>query len=504
MKSLTKDLAKTEMSTRITYVDHELPEKIIQFGEGNFLRGFVDWMVHEMNKQGIFNGKIVAIQPTPHGKVVPKLNAQDGLYTLALRGIEDGEIIESNEIISSISRGINPYTDWQDVLKVAESNDIQFVFSNTTEAGLTYVKEEYSEKTSPLSFPGKVTAFLYHRFKTMNGSKNSGLVIIPCELVEDNGQLLQEIVLKVARDWNLSAEFINWVEEHNTFCNTLVDRIVTGYPTEKIEEYNDLLGYIDELLTTGEPYHLFAIDADQAVAEQLPFHKAGLNVKWGDVTPYRELKVRLLNGPHTMMFAACFLAGSDTVLEAMKDPDLLNFIKKGLYHEILLTVSSDESEKNTFVDSVIERFLNPYNRHLLTDIGMNTVFKFKTRLIPSLLDYIKVEKRIPQTIAFSLAALIVYYRPVRMDGAFLVGKRGNDEYTIRDNKEVLHLFMDVWKTYDEDGKDTENLIFNVLKQTDLWGLDLNTIDHLHEAVVGYTRMIEKVGMKESIQMLVNN
>ncbi len=292
MKQLNKTIHKDELPATVTCEFQEkLPEKIIQFGEGNFLRGFVDWMVHELNKKGLFNGKIVAIQPTPHGKVVPKLNAQDGLYTLLLRGIENGQVIEKNEIISSISRGINPYSDWDSVLRVAESPEIEFVFSNTTEAGLTYVKEEYNEEQSPLSFPAKVTAFLYRRYKVTNGDPNAGLVLIPCELVEGNGDLLKEIVIKLAHDWSLPPEYIQWVEKYNQFCNSLVDRIVTGYPKDNSDQYHHLLGYEDELLTVGEPYHLFVIDADDDVAERLPFHQAGLKVKWGDVTPYRELKV---------------------------------------------------------------------------------------------------------------------------------------------------------------------------------------------------------------------
>jgi len=216
---------------------NDLPERILQFGEGNFLRGFVDWMVNEMNKQGIFNGRVVAIQPTPHGKVVPKLNAQDGLYTLVQQGIKDGKQVNKSEIITSISRGINPYENWNEVLKVAESPSIQFVFSNTTEAGLTYLEEEFIPDASPLSFPGKLTAVLYHRYRVFNGSEDSGLTIIPCELVEENANVLREIVLKLAKDWELPQDFIQWVEQHNRFCNTLVDRIVPGYPKENIDTF---------------------------------------------------------------------------------------------------------------------------------------------------------------------------------------------------------------------------------------------------------------------------
>ncbi|MFC0473293.1 tagaturonate reductase [Halalkalibacter kiskunsagensis] len=499
MKSLNRSIKAEELPVHVTYDYQEnLPEKIIQFGEGNFLRGFVDWMVHEANKQSLFNGKVVAIQPTPHGRVVPKLNTQDGLYTLALRGIENGHVVESNEIISSISRGINPYSDWDQVLKVAESPDIQFIFSNTTEAGLTYLQEEYEENDSPLSFPGKVTAFLYHRYNVMNASPDAGMVIIPCELVEGNGDLLKELVLRYAGEWKFPAAFSQWVEEHNQFCNSLVDRIVTGYPKDNIKEYYELLGYEDILLTSGEPYHMFAIEAGEDVAECLPFHKAGLNVKWGDVTPYRELKVRLLNGPHTLMFAACYLSGVDTVLEAMEDADLGEFVKSAMNEEILPVVNMDEEEKRQFADSVIERFLNPYNKHYLVDIGMNAVYKFKSRLVPTLLDYVQVNQKLPRSIVFSLAALIIYYRSDRQDGEFLIGKRGDDEYTIRDNKEAITALSQAWEQFAKS-ENVSQLVTGILQNHELWGRDLNELEGMNALLVECISGILKCGMKDSVK-----
>ena len=502
MQPLNQSIKEVDLPAQVTYEYQEhLPEKIIQFGEGNFIRGFVDWMVHEMNKQGLFNGKVVAIQPTPHGKVVPKLKAQDGLYTLALRGIENGEVVKSNEIISSISRGINPYKDWDQVLRLAESTDLEFMFSNTTEAGLTYLKEDYDSSKSPLSFPGKVTAFLYHRYQVLEAKPDAGLVLIPCELVEGNGDVLKELVLRYAREWNLPVEFTNWLEEHNQFCNSLVDRIVTGYPKDSIDEYHQLLGYEDILLTAGEPYHMFAIDAGEDVANRLPFHKAGLNVKWGDVTPYRELKVRLLNGPHTMMFAVCYLSGVDTVLEAMEDETLSEFVRTGMTEEIFPTVRMDTEEKRSFVDSVLERFLNPYNKHFLADIGMNAVYKFKSRLIPTLVDYVELNQKLPRSIVFSLAALISYYRADRVEGDFLIGKRGTDEYTIRDNQEAIATFTKVWNTFDGSEAGMKELVTEVLEEVELWGMNLNKVEGLNEMLVTYTSNIMQFGMKESLKKL---
>ncbi|MBP3952870.1 tagaturonate reductase [Bacillus suaedae] len=499
MEQLNQSIEKKNLPNHVTYEKLDsLPEKVLQFGEGNFIRGFVDWMIHQMNKQGLFNGKVVAIQPTPHGKVVPKLNKQDGLYTVALRGFEDGQKVESNEIISSISRGINPYEDWDQVLSLAESKDIEFVFSNTTEAGLTYMEEELSEK-SPLSFPGKITAFLYRRFQVFGGDSKAGLVFIPCELVERNGEVLKELVLQYATDWKLASEFIEWVKEYNQFCNTLVDRIVTGFPKDKIEQFNELLGYEDTLLTVGEPYHLFAIDGNEDIARRLPFAQAGLNVKWGDISPYREIKVRLLNGPHTMMFAVGFLSGVNTVQEVMNDKDLRILVEQGVFHEILPTVNMDDSETLSFVRSVFERFLNPFNKHYLVDIGMNAIYKFKSRLLPPLLAYHETNKQLPRAIVFSLAALIVYYRSSERKGNLLVGKRGEEDYEIRDNGEAILACLQAWKIESETDEELKNVVTTILANKQLWDLDLNEITGLTDMVTYDVQRVIRNGMKESVK-----
>jgi tagaturonate reductase len=479
------------------------PERIIQFGEGNFLRGFVDWMVHELNKKDLFHGRIVAIQPTPYGKVVPKLNAQDGLYTLVLRGIQGDKVVDQAEVICSISRGINPYEQWDEVLKVAESQDIQFVFSNTTEAGLTYVKEEYIPSQSPLSFPGKLTAFLYHRYKHTKGSPESGLAIFPCELVEDNGTLLKKIVLQLSKDWDFPEGFRDWIHQHNRFCNTLVDRIVTGFPKDNIVEFQERLGYVDELITVGEPYHLFAIEADEKISHSIPFDKAGLNVYWADVQPFRELKVRILNGAHTMMFAAAYLSGKNTVLEAMKDEFLQNYIRIGIYQEILPTLAMDDQQKKLFADSVIERFSNPYIKHYLTDIGLNAFIKFKTRVIPTLLDSMKLTNEVPKVTAFSIAALLAYYKASREDGNYLIGQRGDDEYTIRDQAETLQFMKQLWDSYEKKSLKLEDLVHRVLDNEELWGLQLTKLERLPEIVHDHLFKILDSGMEKAIRELLD-
>ena len=457
----------------------KMPERILQFGEGNFLRGFLDWMIHRMNVQGVFHGSVVAVQPTPRGKVVPVLNAQDGLYTVILRGIEQGEVVDSREVIHSISRGINPYTDWDQVLEAAANPEIQLVFSNTTEAGLEYQYEEYNPAASPLSFPGKLTACLYHRFNTFDGATGSGWTMIPCELVERNGQVLRERVLRIADDWRLPTEFSAWVRQANRFCDTLVDRIVTGFPKSNADQLWSELGYRDDLITVGEPYHLFAIDGGQQVQEMIPFHKAGLHVYWSDVRPFRERKVRILNGAHAIMAMVGHLHGKKTVLDVMQDPDLESFVKRGIYEEILPCVDMEQDAREAFAESVLERFRNPFTQHDLLDIALHSVSKFKARVMPTLLRYLAEFGKVPPVLAYSLAALLVFYKGEQNEQGQLVGKVGDVEYPIRDTEPVLHFMEQAWR----QSGDVSEAVEAILGNEDLWGCNLNACAGLTEHVL---------------------
>ncbi|MDQ0255955.1 tagaturonate reductase [Evansella vedderi] len=504
MKLLNTSLLREDITTAAELPSEEnLPEKVLQFGQGNFLRGYVDWMIHQMNKQGLFNGKVVVVQPLSQGPTIPKLNKQDGLFTVVLRGVQNGRVVDKSEVIFSISRGLNAKAEWLEVLKVGESRELEFIFSNTTEAGITYVDEGYVEGEPPDSFPGKLTAFLYHRFQEFKGDADTGLIIIPCELIEDNGIKLKEYVLKKAEDWQLPKEFIMWVKEHNHFCNTLVDRIVTGFPKDNVEEFNSLLGYEDYFITVGEPYHMFAIDGDEVVKEKLPLHKAGLNVKWGDITPHRELKVRLLNGPHTMMFAVSYLYGVDTVLDTMEESTLRQFVEQG-FREILPTVQANEDEKQSFVEDVKERFLNPYNKHYLTDIGLNAVFKYKARLLPSLHRYLDKKGTLPEAMVFSLAAILAYYRPIRKEENALVGLRNGKEYMMRENTEVLEAFYRGWSNVDKGQNTIKEFVTTLFSDYTVWGEDLNKIEGLTDKVTDFLMDIKSNGMKASVEKLVQS
>lgn len=505
MEQLSKRLLRNRerLAGRVEVVVREgLPERIVQFGEGNFLRGFFDWMIHQLNKSGRFNGRVVAVQPTPHGKVVPKINAQDGLYTVVLRGIDNGRTVDHREIVASISRGINPYESWEEVLKLAENPEIQIVVSNTTEAGLTYAREAIFSDRAPLSYPGKLTAFLYRRYRAMGGAPEAGMIIIPCELVENNGERLKEIVLRIAGDHRLERGFREWLERHNEFCNTLVDRIVTGYPEETIDQFRRSLGYEDALLTVGEPYHLFAIDGGRRVADLLPFDQVGLNVHWGDVRPFRELKVRILNGAHTMMFAAAYLSGKNTVLEAMRDSLFYRYVRRGIYEEILPVLRMEEEQKRNFADKVVERFLNPYIRHALVDIGLNAVLKYRERLLPTLLAWVERKGRLPEVVTFSLASLIAYYRGERVEGTHLIGRRGEEEYAVRDDAATLRFFRDTWAGWDGTQGGLRRLAGTILGKASLWGRDLTTVGGLQERVAEHLQEIIQRGMSEAVQRLL--
>ncbi|MCK0473477.1 tagaturonate reductase [Halalkalibacter sp. APA_J-10(15)] len=503
MKTLTKQLLETEGSQSAEYVelDH-LPEKVLQFGKGNFLRAFVDWQIHQLNKQHLFNGKVVIYQPSPHGQSKVFLEDQDFLYTVVLRGIENGKKVDTSEVISSVSRSLS-YDQWSHALKLASSEELELIISNTTEAGITYVAETPpNQEDIPKSFPAKLTMFLFERYQRLGERKAPGLTILPCELIEQNGTKLKEYTMKYARDWQLPVSFIEWIEKKNTFCNTLVDRIVTGYPHDSIEEYHERLGYEDKGLTVGEPYHLFVIDGGEDVQRTLPLSAAQLNVKWGDITPYREIKVRLLNGPHTMMFSVGHLFGLRTVQEVMETESTRQFVEAA-FHEIKQVVSGDEQEKEAFIASVKERFLNPYNHHHLLDIGLNAINKFKARLLPTLKRFVEEKGELPQSIVFSMASLFLYYKPIRREDDGLVGLRDGVEYKMKENEDVLSLVTQAWEFYDKGGE-LATVVSSLLQAEHVWGEDVSRLPGLHEAVTNYLQLMLEEGMSSGLERLLND
>ena len=378
------------------------PEKIIQFGEGGFLRGFIDWIIHLTNEKTDFDGSVVVVQPIEQG-LCDKLSEQDCVYTHIMRGMKAGVPTVDTKVIDVISRCVKPYDNYEEYLSLAENPDFRFVFSNTTESGIAYSEGDKLNDAPPKSFPAKVTALLYKRYKL----GYDGFIFLPCELIDKNGETLKNIILRYAEEWKLGDEFKTWVAEKNVFCNTLVDRIVTGYPRdEKIE-----LGYEDNMLNTSELFHLWVIEGPETILEELPFDKTGLNIIVTDnLEMYRTRKVRILNGAHTSMIPYAMLEGIETVKDCMENENMLTYVKSCVFDEIIPTLDLPKEELVEYAENVFERFNNPFIRHLCASISLNSVSKFKVRVLPSLLEYIKRTGNMPKNLVFSLAKLIEFYK----------------------------------------------------------------------------------------------
>lgn len=377
-------------------------ETVIQFGEGNFLRAFVNYFFDVMNKKGLYDGKAVVVQPLENG-LVHLLNEQDGKYNLFLRGVENGEEVDEHILVESISRGINPYEDFDGFLALAENPDMRVVVSNTTEAGIEFVGTEKLEDRPAKAFPAKVTQLLKKRFDL--GLK--GFIFLPCELIDDNAVYLKKYVLQYADLWNLGDAFKTWVEEENVFCNTLVDRITTGYPRDTLAEFEDRISGKDNLIDTAEAFYLWVIEGDHE--KELPFREAGLNVVWtDDVKPYKKRKVRILNGGHTALVCGALLYGIETVGEALAHETVRPYLEHLMFEEIVPTLGNNPEDVQ-FAKDVLERFENPFVSHRLDSIVLNSVAKFETRVLPTILEHKETFGTYPEGLVMSLAALIAFY-----------------------------------------------------------------------------------------------
>lgn len=478
---------------RESYKNHKsYPVKVIQFGEGNFLRAFVDWQIDKMNKEADFNGSVAVVQPL-EGGLIHMLNEQDCLYTLYLQGIQNGKATKTHTVIDCIDRAVDPYKDYNKYLELAEIPSVRFIISNTTEAGIVFENDDKLEGGCQKGYPSKLTALLYHRFKTFNGALDKGLNIIPCELIDRNGEKLKEIVLKYAEIWNLGDEFITWINTANTFFCSLVDRIVPGYPRDTIEEVRTELGYDDNLVDVGEVFHLWVIEGPQCLKEELPIEKAGLNVKIvDDMTPYRTRKVRILNGPHTAMVPVAYLYGLDTVGETVDHEIMGQYVRELIFDEIVPTLDLLHDELVQFGNDIIERFQNPYVKHYLMSIALNSMSKYKTRDLPSLTEYLKRKGELPRKLVFSLAALIEFYK----------GKRGNEDIKLADDEHILELYKNLWSECDGSESGLKTLVTKVLAYDRNWGMDLNEIEGLTQSVTDNLILIEKAGMKEAVKSVL--
>lgn len=463
------------MSLKRNSINAKKTERILQFGEGNFLRAFVDWIVEETNKKTGFDAGIVVVQPIEKG-LVDILNEQDGLYTLYLNGIKDGKAVRENSIISSITRGINPYDSFEDYIKTAENENMRFIVSNTTEAGIAFDKRDALKDMPQKSYPGKLTAWLYKRYQFFNGASDKGMIIIPCELIDKNADVLKETIYKYIELWELPDEFKDWMEKHNIFCNSLVDRIVPGYPKDRMDEILNELKYEDKLVVEGEQFHLWVIEGDQRVKDEFPVEQTGLNVIFtDDVTPYKKRKVRILNGAHTTMVPAGMLHGIDTVRNGLNDKDLGQFLKEAIFEEIIPTLDLPKEELIHFAEDVLDRFNNPYIKHYLKSIALNSNSKFETRVLPSILQYKELKGQLPERLTFAFACLITLYK----------GEYVGSKMEINDSKEILDMYHKLWEECDNNKEDIVNLVSSVLSKEEIWKFDLNTVEGLTEKVSQY-------------------
>ncbi|MFD2825394.1 tagaturonate reductase [Leeuwenhoekiella polynyae] len=457
-----------------------LPLKVIQYGEGNFLRAFVDYIIDKLNKEADFNAGVAVVQPLANG-LINVLNEQDGLYNLFLRGIKNGEETEEIHTISCVQKGINPYEDYDKYLALATEEELQFLISNTTEAGISFDEKDTLDGKPHNSFPAKVTALLYKRFNHFEGASDMGLTIIPCELINHNADTLKNIILQYADLWELGDVFKSWVETSNSFHNTLVDRIVPGYPKDDIETYQSQLKFKDNLIVSAETFLLWVIEGDDKLKAKIPFDKIDENVLVvKDMQPYRTRKVRILNGAHTTMVPFSILYGNETVKETVDNDFTGKFVRDAVFKEINPTLDLSEEELNVFAEAVFDRFRNPFIKHQLSSIALNTVSKFKVRVLPSLLAFEKEYNRLPERLTFALACLIRFYK----------GTWNGKDLPVQDDAAVVAEFKVAW-----DQGDYNAIAKRILSNTTYWDQDLTQISDLESCIAQALELIEEHGVE---------
>ncbi len=472
------------------YLLKDAPERVLQFGEGNFLRAFVDYFIDVMNETAGFDAKVVLTQPIAPG-LAPMINDQEGLYTLFLRGRENGQQVNRKRVISCVSRCLNPYEDFQALLDCAKNPDLRFLVSNTTEAGIVFDPACRFEDKPASSFPGKLTQFLYERHK----QGLPGFIILSCELIDHNGDELKKCVGQYIDMWGLGDEFKTWAMGENLFCSTLVDRIVTGYPKKEAAAICEELGYQDNIIDTGEVFGFWVIEGPQSIKDELPFEKAGLPIiVVDDHTPYKQRKVRILNGAHTTMVLGAYLAGQNIVRNCMEDEVIHGFMNKTIYDEIIPTLDLPKEDLLDFAAAVSQRFNNPYIDHALLDISLNSTAKWKARVMPSLTEYVKRVGKLPPCITFSFAAYIAFYHNAKERGEnCLTGIRGADTYAVKDDGWVLDFY------YDHRDDDAKAITHAVVNNDKMWDGVLAAIPGFEEAVAKALERIEAVGPYEAMK-----
>lgn len=470
------------------YVLKDAPVKVLQFGEGNFMRAFVDYWFDVANEKTGWNGKVMMIQPIAQG-MTELFNKQEGLYTLYLRGSVNGKAVDDKRVITAVAGCLNPYSDYDKMLEEARSEELEFITSNTTEAGIVFDPECRFEDTPPSSFPAKLTQLLYARYEA--GRK--GVAILSCELIDNNGKELQKCVDQYIELWGLEDGFRRWVDEDNLFCSTLVDRIVPGRirDPEEVRKLTEENGYEDPLIDVGEVFGVWYIEGPKELEERLPFKAAGVNVHVvPEVAPYKKRKVRILNGAHTGFVLGAYLAGQDIVRDCMHNDTIRGFMNKMLYDEVIPILPLDEDDCKEFAAAVTDRFNNPFVDHQLMSISLNSTSKWKARNMPSFLEYIEKFGKLPAALTMSLAAYIAFYSSdiqERAEDGLLCKRPAGDIYKVQDDAWVLDFY------YDRKDSDAAALVHDVLSNTRMWDRDLTQIAGLEELVIKDLEMIRSEG-----------
>lgn len=474
------------------YILKNAPEKVLQFGEGNFLRAFVDYWFDLANEKADWNGKCVLVQPIAPG-LAKMINEQEGLYTLYLRGSENGQKVDDKRVISSVSRCLNPYekADYEKMMDVAASDDLEIIVSNTTEAGIVYDPACQQNDCPPSSFPAKLTQVLYHRYKA--GKK--GIIMLACELIDNNGKELLKCVNQYIDQWGLEDGFKKYVNEDCTFCGSLVDRIVPGRirDPKEVAELEEKHGYADPLLDVGEVFGVWVIEGDTKLNDILPFRKAGLEdhvFVTPDMSPYKKRKVRILNGAHTGFVLGAYLAGFDIVRDCMHDETILGYMNKMLLQEVVPILPLDQDDCKKFAAAVEDRFNNPFVNHELMSISLNSTSKWRARNMPSFLEYIEKNGKLPTCLTMSFAAYIAFYSNniQELNDKGLVCKRAKgNEYTISDDRYVLEFY----NAHKDD--DIPTLVHAVMTNEQMWGQDLTKVAGFEEATVKNLTLIREQG-----------
>ncbi len=453
------------------------PVRVLQFGEGNFLRAFVDYMIDIANEKTDFNGDIVLVKPIEMGTLFPAFKEQDYRYTVLLRGLVDGKPVELDRVVTSVADAVDAYADYEKYAAYAKLDTLRFIVSNTTEAGIVLDETDKFEYCPPHSYPGKLTKLLFERAEHFNYAEDKGLIILPVELIDDNGIMLKKCVMALAKLWNLGEKFEQWLENACVFTSTLVDRIVTGYPRGEDQAIWNKLGYEDRILVTAEPFGLWVIESAKDISKELPLPDCGMPVIYTDnQKPYKQRKVRILNGAHTSFVPAAYLCGYDYVLDAMNDPMIKTFMQKTLYDEVIPTLTLPKEDLLAFAEAVTGRFMNPYIKHALMSICLNSVSKWRARCMPSLLGYVDKFGKLPEHLTFSIATLMALYHGGKLVDGKLVCERNGQTYTLQDDAAVVEFFAN------NSDKPAKEMVQLFLSNETFFGQDLTKVPGLADSV----------------------